>query len=74
MGILYFLDSRGGKRVVQEYIEKNDACCAIHNYVHELNPDFKIYYIRSWEMDKGVTRFDVGSHTEFFEHVEESNT
>lgn len=30
-----------------------------------LNPNFKIYYTRSWDTTKG-RMYDVGSHTEFF--------
>lgn len=65
-GSLYFL-SRGEERLVKENIENDEKLfCAIHEYVHSLNPNFKIYYIRSWQEEDGSTKFDVGSHTEFF--------
>lgn len=61
---LYFNNSHNENIYVttceQESIMKN-----ITNFVKKLNPNFKIYYIRSWE-EKGKTWYDVGSHTEFF--------
>lgn len=35
-------------------------------YVEKLNPNFYVYYVRSWTLDENTTKFDVGSHTEFF--------
>ena len=64
---LYFLDSRGNQRLVKENVEAKTAIKEIETYVHSLNPNYKIYYYRSWysEDHKG-TMYDVGSYTEFF--------
>ena len=65
MANLYFIRSNGEKRLVRENIDPNVAMGYAQEYIHTLNPNFKIYYIRSWEQDGG-TMYDVGSHTEFF--------
>lgn len=65
MDNLYFIRSNGEKRLVTENINKETIMNHIHEYVASLNPNFKIYYFRSWEEDGG-TMYDVGSHTEFF--------
>lgn len=71
---LYFQNSQGKlKAVAQIDDNKSVEDCraevfkAIHKYCDDRN--FKIYYIRIWntELDgKQMTKFDVGSHTEFF--------
>ena len=39
----------------------------IYDYIHKLNPNYTIYYIRSFPSnDKNTLIIDVGSHTEFF--------
>ena len=62
---LYFLSSYGEKRLVRENIDPETAIGYINEYTYSLNPNFKIYYFRSWEEDGGIM-YDVGSHTEFF--------
>lgn len=64
---LYFLSSRGEKRLVKENVEASAAAKEMGEYVKSLNPNYQIYYIRSWysEDHKG-TMYDVGSHSEFF--------
>lgn len=71
MGNLYFKSSRGEERLVKANIEKESAIKEIKAYVHQLNPEFKIYYIRSWESEPGVTTYDLGSWSEFFKYKEE---
>lgn len=66
MGILYFEDRFNNKRVVKENIAENEVYSAITEYVHFRNPDYKIYYMRSWKAENGDIRYDVGSHVEFF--------
>lgn len=66
MSILYFEDRYNNKRVVKENIAENEIYSAITEYVHSLNPDYKIYYMRSWEAENGDIHYDVGSHVEFF--------
>ena len=72
---LYFLSSNGEKRLVASNINAEDnVYTLIENYVKELNPDFKIYYIRSWgNVDKDGITYDVGSHSEFFLLINEEN-
>jgi hypothetical protein len=65
MKTLYFLDSQGNKRKVKENIAEASVMAEITSYVKELNPKYEIYYVRTWETEKGIT-YDVGSHTEFF--------
>lgn len=62
---LYFIRSNGEKLLVEPNIKEDDVIKFIKKFVKEKNPDFEIYYIRSWETDEG-TMYDVGSHTEFF--------
>lgn len=62
---LYFLSSYGEKRLVRENIDPETAIGYINEYIATLNPNFKVYYVRTWESEEG-TMYDVGSHTEFF--------
>ena len=62
---LYFLSSYGEKRLVRENIDPETAMGYINEYIATLNPNFKVYYVRTWESEKG-TMYDVGSHSEFF--------
>ena len=62
---LYFLSSYGEKRLVRENINPETAMGYINEYIATLNPNFKVYYVRTWESED-VTMYDVGSHTEFF--------
>lgn len=62
---LYFIRSNGEKRLIHENIDPEKVISYIKEYTYSLNPNFKIYYIRSWETEEG-TMYDVGSHTEFF--------
>lgn len=66
LGNLYFYDSQGNKRLVKENIAELDAGKAIKLHVKELNPDYVIYYVRSWMPAPGITTYDVGSHTEHY--------
>ena len=65
MNNLYFIRSNGEKKLVRENIDPDKAFGYIEEYTHSLNPNFKIYYYRSWKEDGG-TMYDIGSHTEFF--------
>lgn len=73
MGDLYFLSSIGERRLVKENIQKNQIVDEIRTYVHQLNPDYKIFYIRQWSREKGTITYDVGSWSEFFEFMEVNN-
>lgn len=71
--ILYFLDSYGNKRLVKTDVIPETATKEIEAYTHSLNPNYKIYYYRSWysENDGGIL-YDIGSHSEFFLLVDEN--
>lgn len=62
---LYFIRSNGERILVEPKIKEDNIIKFIKKFVKEKNPNFKIYYIRSWEEDSGIM-YDVGSHTEFF--------
>ena len=62
---LYFERSTGEKLLVKSQLEApDDVFPLIKDFVHSKNPNFNIYYIRSWGADPII--YDVGSHTEFF--------
>ena len=44
---LYFLSSRGEKRLVKENIEPETAISEMTEYVYSLNPKYKIIYLFS---------------------------
>ena len=62
---LYFERSNGEEILVKENVNNEKVLTDIKEYVNKLNPNYKIYYVRSWTID-GKTTYDVGSHTEFF--------
>ena len=61
---LYFENSMGERRLIAEPNTELDAWNEIHKFCDER--DFQIYYVRTWQNDEGLTKYDVGSHTEFF--------
>lgn len=63
---LYFKDCHNDERIVKTNIQEDEVGATIVDYVRKLNPNFKIYYTRSWMNNSGDTVYDVGSHTEFF--------
>lgn len=74
---LYFEDKNGNYRYIGEREAKSiDDALTIFNplaadYVHTLNPNYEIHYIRAWgDLEEGIT-LDVGSHTEFSHIVKE---
>lgn len=62
---LYFERSNGECVLVKSNILYEEVSQEITNYVTALNPNYNIYYIRSWEDEQGII-YDVGSHTEIF--------
>ena len=62
---IYFNDNYGRDRFVDTCNNSNEIIPKIKKFVKELNKNYKIYYIRSWE-EEGKTWYDVGSHSEFF--------
>ena len=64
---IYFDDRWGDSRFIGS-CEKENIWSTISNWINKIAPNFKIYYVRSWEAD-GVIHYDVSSHTEFFRAV-----
>ena len=64
--LLYFQHSDGKQSLIADNVLNRDVALElIRADVADRNPNFRIYYIRSWT-NAGVTTFDVGSHTEFY--------
>jgi hypothetical protein len=63
---LYFLDSYDRKRLVKKKVEEDKLVKNMIDYAQALNPNFKVYYVRSWKTNKNTTMYDIGSHSEFF--------
>jgi len=68
---LWFENSQGIKRQICDCQTWQEVNKSIDEFIAQANthkaPEkaFKCYYIRTWEED-GMTKIDVGSHTEFF--------
>lgn len=65
-GMLYFVNYSANKR--QEVCvcrNTNECLTEIGKFLKE-HPKFKWYYTRIYIRD-GITKFDIGSHTDFFE-------
>lgn len=70
--ILWFENSLGIRRKIADCDTWNDVSYCIEKFIEQANknkpanaPKFKSYYTRIWKED-GMTKIDVGSHTEFF--------
>ena len=71
---LYFLSSTGEKRLVSTEVNADNVYKIIKDYIYEINPNYEIYYIRSWgDINKDGITYDVGSHSEFFLLINEEN-
>lgn len=71
---VFFKDSRGQMReiaLLDSDLDKDKAMSAVMSEIKKFcdERNFKIYYTRVWCEEKDgivMTKFDVGSHTEFF--------
>lgn len=63
---LYFEDRFGYRHIVAESTTKEQLIKEMYKFIHKKNPNFKVYYTRSWIDDEGFEVMDVGSHSEFF--------
>lgn len=62
---LYFKNSNGVETLVKDCITTDDEVFTlIKDFIYSKNPNYKIYYVRSWGENPVV--YDVGSHSEFF--------
>ena len=69
---IIFEDRFGKERVVKTNVPKDEVTEVISAYVKELNPNYKIPYMRWWCSNNGaVMHYDVGSHSEFFRAEED---
>lgn len=62
--LLMFKDQFGDERFVAEVADEREANVEMMNYIHKLNPSYKVHYVRSWGEEPVI--YDVGSHSEFF--------
>ena len=62
---LYFINSANKKKLVSSAATADNANKLIIEYIKKINPEYKVYYTRSW-IENNETWYDVGSHTEFF--------
>lgn len=62
---LFFNNQYDENEFIVNCIEK-DIMKNIKEFVKRINPNFKIYYIRSWIDEDDKIWYDVGSHNEFF--------
>lgn len=63
---LYFKHSDGRVEVIAENISEDEVISTITNYIKRLNPRYKVYYVRTWDISDTSRKYDVGSWTEFF--------
>jgi len=69
---LWFENRYGDRRVIADCANLDETYRAIDKFINDANSKkpsgskpFKSFYIRRWE-EEGYTKFDVGSHSEFF--------
>ena len=68
---LWFENSQGIKRQICDCTTWTEVCDSIDEFIDQCNENkpadkrFVSYYKRVWKED-GMTKIDVGSHTEFF--------
>ena len=60
-----FFNNRYNENKFVTKCTKENIIEEIQTFINQKNPNFKIYYIRTW-IDNNKTWYDVGSHTEFF--------
>ena len=69
MYIVMFINSEGKSRQIGKVKTPIQAYCAINKFLEEHH--FKSYYTRTWQTNEKTTVVDVGSHTEFFQIIEQ---
>ena len=63
---IYFDDGYGEPYKVSIARAEDEIVPAIIKWVQEVNPRYKIYYVRFYTDEEGVKHYDVGSHSQFF--------
>lgn len=62
---LFFEFPDASRVLVSEHIDEKDIVSKIYEDMALHNPNFKIYYVRSW-MENGNLIYDYGSHVSFY--------
>ena len=62
---IYFDNGYGEPYKVSFARTEDEIVPAIIKWVQEVNPRYKIYYVRSHTDENGVRHYDIGSHTQF---------
>ena len=70
---LYFQHADRSFSLVCE-CEKDEAYKHMMDDLHARNPNYKVYYTRSWGNDEEGYTYDVGSYTEFYKLTRERLT
>lgn len=63
---LYFEDRYEQRHLIAEKATREELVQDMYKFISEKNPNFKVYYTRTWINDEGLQVLDVGSHSEFF--------
>lgn len=64
---LFFRNSQNELKLVGKPKTEEEAFQMLKKYLYELNPNYKMYYCRTYVTPEGTMIYDVGSHMEFFE-------
>lgn len=63
---IYFDNGYGEPYKISFARTEDEIVPAIIKWVQEVNPRYKIYYIRFYTDEEGVQHYDIGSHSQFF--------
>ena len=63
---LYFEHSNGEREYVSNARNRDEAISLIYEDLHIRNPNFKVYYIRSWKNESDEEVWDIGSWSQFY--------
>lgn len=64
---LFFRNSRNELKYIGTPETETEAYKMLREFLKEINPNYKIYYCRTYVNPEGTMIYDVGSHSEFFE-------
>ena len=63
---LYFERSNGERVYISNAQSRDEAVSLIYEDLHMRNPNFKVYYMRSWRNESNEEIFDIGSWAEYY--------
>ena len=58
---LYFERSNGEREYISNVRNRDEAISLIYEDLHIRNPNFKVYYVRSWENESNEEVLDIRS-------------